>query len=284
MYGYIYKTTNLINNKIYVGQKHSSRFLGNRYLGSGRRLKDAIRCYGKENFKVELLEEVESKELMDEREIYWIAHYHATNKEIGYNLSEGGNVNRTLVGENNPFYGKHFTQETLQHLSEVRKGKVLRPHTKEEKEHMRKVMRGRIITQEARQKLSNNAKTNPNYGMRGKHCSEETKQKLRLAHLGKSYASKGYMHITNDIEDKMIPKNEFEVYEQQGWRRGRKKFSQQACNNISKGHKGLQVYNKGKIWIHKNCINKFININELEQYLKDDWIRGIYFKNSKYNI
>ena len=70
MYGYIYKTTNNINGKIYVGQKHSSIFLGNKYLGSGKRLKDAIKCYGREHFTVELVEEVSQKELMDEREIY----------------------------------------------------------------------------------------------------------------------------------------------------------------------------------------------------------------------
>lgn len=38
MYGYIYKTTNLINGKIYIGQKKSEKFLGINYLGSGKRL------------------------------------------------------------------------------------------------------------------------------------------------------------------------------------------------------------------------------------------------------
>ena len=274
MYGYIYKTTNLVNDKIYIGQKHSSRFLGQSYLGSGKRLKDAIKHYGKENFKVELLEEIESKELMDEREIYWISYYHATNKEIGYNLSEGGNVNRTLVGENNPFYGKNFSKETLQHLSEVRKGKRYRPRTLAEREYMSNKMKGRVITQEARDKLRENAKINPNYGMRGKHCSNETKEKLRLAHLGKSHKSKGYIHITNEIEDKMIPESEFANYENQGWRRGRKKFSKETCENISKGHVGKQPSNTNKICVHKNRTNKFINKDELDTYLEDGWIKG----------
>ena len=113
MYGYIYKTTNLVSGKIYVGQHKSSKFLGKRYLGSGRKLKESIKHYGKKNFKVELLEEVETKELMDEREIYWISVYNSTNKEIGYNLSEGGNVNRTLNGENHPLYGKHHREESI---------------------------------------------------------------------------------------------------------------------------------------------------------------------------
>lgn len=89
MYGYIYKTTNLVNDKIYIGQHKSSQFTIE-YLGSGDLVKRAIKKYGKENFQVELLEEVETKELMDEREIYWIKFYDAKNIDIGYNISDGG--------------------------------------------------------------------------------------------------------------------------------------------------------------------------------------------------
>ena len=42
MYGYIYETTNLINNKKYIGKKVSSVFLAEKYLGSGRILKQSI--------------------------------------------------------------------------------------------------------------------------------------------------------------------------------------------------------------------------------------------------
>ena len=69
MYGYIYKTTNLINGMIYIGQKHSQKFLP-AYLGSGKLIRYAVNLYGKENFKVELLEEIETLEQMDTREIY----------------------------------------------------------------------------------------------------------------------------------------------------------------------------------------------------------------------
>ena len=70
MYGYIYKTTNLIDGKIYIGQKKSPKFLGEKYLGSGRVLRKALDKYGRENFKVELIEEIDCLEKMDEREIY----------------------------------------------------------------------------------------------------------------------------------------------------------------------------------------------------------------------
>ena len=80
MYGYIYKTTNLVNGKIYIGQKKSTIFLGEKYLGSGIELVNAIKKYGKENFKVELIEELPTKKKLDEREIYWIDKYNSRNK------------------------------------------------------------------------------------------------------------------------------------------------------------------------------------------------------------
>ena len=46
MFGYIYKTTNLINNKIYIGQHKSEKFEPNKYIGSGVVLLKAINKYG----------------------------------------------------------------------------------------------------------------------------------------------------------------------------------------------------------------------------------------------
>ena len=53
MYGYVYKTTNLINGRIYIGKHHGGILPG--YLGSGLLLKRAIRKYGRENFRLEVL-------------------------------------------------------------------------------------------------------------------------------------------------------------------------------------------------------------------------------------
>jgi len=89
MYGYIYKTTNKINGKIYIGQKKSTVFLGNQYLGSGRYLRNAINKYGQDNFCVELIKWCETKQILDEAEKYYIKSYHATDHTVGYNITLG---------------------------------------------------------------------------------------------------------------------------------------------------------------------------------------------------
>lgn len=93
----IYKITNNINGKIYIGQTKTSierRFISHKSAarrGINYILYKAIRKYGQENFKIELIEEVENN-LANEREIYWIAKYGSTNNNIGYNSSIGGNI------------------------------------------------------------------------------------------------------------------------------------------------------------------------------------------------
>jgi len=115
----IYKTTNLINGKIYVGQHNTSSDDG--YLGSGLILQKAIDKYGKENFKREILEFVNENNV-DEREIYWIAYTSATQREIGYNITTGGYGVRGLFGEKNHFYGKKHTKEAKRKMSILKKG------------------------------------------------------------------------------------------------------------------------------------------------------------------
>ncbi len=64
---FIYKTTNLINSKYYIGM-HSTSNLKDGYLGSGKYLRSSIKKYGIENFKIEILEYYESRELLASRE------------------------------------------------------------------------------------------------------------------------------------------------------------------------------------------------------------------------
>ena len=89
MYGYVYKTTNLRNHKIYIGQ-HKGHIFDPYYYGSGSWFSRVLKKEGKENFKCEVLEECDTAELLNEREIYWIEFYQSRNPQIGYNLAKGG--------------------------------------------------------------------------------------------------------------------------------------------------------------------------------------------------
>jgi group I intron endonuclease len=84
---YIYKIINKINGKWYIGKQVNEN---PHYLGSGRALKNAITKYGKECFEKIILEYCDSKELLNEREKYWISITDAVNDLESYNLAQGG--------------------------------------------------------------------------------------------------------------------------------------------------------------------------------------------------
>jgi hypothetical protein len=83
---YIYKTKNKINGKIYIGK---SKYNNSEYLGSGLKLKHAIKKYGKVNFEKTIIEECDDTDLSN-REIFWINFYNSVDHTIGYNISKGG--------------------------------------------------------------------------------------------------------------------------------------------------------------------------------------------------
>ena len=91
-YGYIYLTINKINGKTYIGQKklYKKAWNEDKYLGSGKKLKCAIKHYGKENFEKHLIQFCSSRDELNEREIFWIAEYRNRGK-AEYNIAAGGN-------------------------------------------------------------------------------------------------------------------------------------------------------------------------------------------------
>lgn len=93
MVGYIYKITNKINNKMYIGKTVNSieerwkEHQRSYWRFPERPLYRAINKYGIENFTIELVEEVPINKL-SEQEIYWIGYFHTYTE--GYNATFGG--------------------------------------------------------------------------------------------------------------------------------------------------------------------------------------------------
>ena len=128
-YGVIYITQCKVNGKMYIGQKKIDRKDFDTYLGSGVALTRALKKYGKENFERIILEVAYSKEELDNFEIKYIALFDASGEDLFYNIALGGD-GACLKGEDNPNYGKKFSEETKKKLSEAHKGAKLSEETK----------------------------------------------------------------------------------------------------------------------------------------------------------
>ena len=128
----IYMFTNKINGKKYIGQSVDCyrRFLEHKraaypeiYSSKGERDSNvpihlAFQKYGFENFDYLVIEEC-SKEKLNEREKYWINFYDSTNKEKGYNISEGGQDIVGAKGENHS--QAKLTQEEVREIKNLLK-------------------------------------------------------------------------------------------------------------------------------------------------------------------
>ena len=95
----IYKVTNLVNQKVYIGQTINS--LEHRKSGHYRDAKcqkkatvyfhNALLKYKPDQFVWEVIDTAETLEELNSKELYWVSYYESNNKEKGYNLKAGGN-------------------------------------------------------------------------------------------------------------------------------------------------------------------------------------------------
>jgi len=201
----IYKTTNLINGKFYVGQDSKNN---PEYYGSGNLLKRAIKKHGKQNFIKETLEVCSTQEQLNEREKYWIKETKA--RELGYNIAEGGTGGNTYTEETKQkvsqfFKGRYISAETIEKRKRVREErKRQNPDAYKLSEEQKRVIgdfhRGKEISEEQRKKLSERMKNFTNYSseflemqkgenkkgekgsMWGKKHTPETKNKMSESH------------------------------------------------------------------------------------------------------
>ena len=115
----IYKITNTLNGKIYIGKDTTS---DPKYYGSGLLIRRSINKYGIGNFTKEIIDITEDYDELSNKEKYWIKQYNSTNPEIGYNISEGGDGGNTLsnhpdldiirkkISDNDPKKGKTYEE------------------------------------------------------------------------------------------------------------------------------------------------------------------------------
>lgn len=223
-YNYVYKISNLVNGKIYIG-KHSTDNLDDNYMGSGHRLHLAYAKYGLENFKKEVIDYYTSEVELNQGEIYWIAKFNSTNPEIGYNLTYGGD-------------GVIPTEEVKRKISEALKGRQLSEEHKQNLKGKPSPKKGSHLTEEHKQKISE-VNRGENNGMYNKRHSEESKQKISEAKKGKESWNKG-KHWSVETRRKI---SEAKKGKSNGWIG--KCHTEESKQKMSEAAKGRIPWNKG---------------------------------------
>lgn len=248
MYGYIYKTTNLINNKIYVGQ-HKATTFDKSYYGSGKLLKDAIKKYGIENFNCEVLEWCETVDELNACEQKHIAQEKSKSIYGNYNMSDGGHVPR-MSGVLNPNYGVH------------------RPHTEEEKRHLSEVNKGHKPTF-TRKRTPEEIKQMSERSSMHRH-SEEAKKKISDHHSGAAF-------LTNGVEQHWFYGDDIQKALSEGWTKGicksRKKKAVTA-KSLAANERNSKRHSATK-WVHKGAEKIQVKRDELESYLANGYKLGM---------
>lgn len=151
----VYQTTNLVNGKIYVGQHKTIKGSKDYYIGSGSLIRQAIKKYGHENFKCEILHEFDTREEAAEMEALIVNEDFIARPDV-YNLMVGGN------GPGGK--GRKLSQE---HIDAIRASKLGVPRSEEMKRKMSATRKLRKIP-------------SPN---KGKSLSDEHKAALRKAKI-----------------------------------------------------------------------------------------------------
>lgn len=163
----IYRVTNNINGKTYIGQhKYTNEddpLFG--YKGSGTALLHAYKKYGFENFSMEVLyKRIQYKDTVNSMEIWMIEKERKENKNGCYNITDGGDGCSFWTG-------KHRSRKDREKISNTLKGRPWSGHH----------------TEESRRKISEAMKGNK-YHL-GIPCSEETKKKISKANKGRKGSS-----------------------------------------------------------------------------------------------
>lgn len=256
VYGYIYRTICKVNGKRYIGQKKSPSFLGNKYLGSGTLLTRAISKYGEDNFEVELIEFCESKELLDEREAYWIDYYNSVKSDEFYNLRSGG-------------MQPGFSPSVKSHLSNMAQGRIWMNNGQHEvhikgSEYDTYSSSGYVLGQSESHKLHTSGANN---GMYGKTHTEAVRTRLKEINLsnnpskGKHWYTDGSVNIFAYPDDARLT-SEFT--------RGRVR-SAESVARMKSSMQGMRHVNNGEVSIR-------VPESQLESYLESGWHLGYLHK------
>lgn len=243
----VYKTTNLINNKIYIGVKDLNQKNSNNYLGSGKYFLRTLKKYGKENFVRVIISDYDNKNDAYNLEKFLVDDAFVARKDT-YNIARGGyggctgprseETKRKISERNKKYYkthdgsnkGKSASEETRKKMSEFRLGKK---HSEESKKKIREKALNRRHNNTTKKKMSSSLKeyykthsaafkgrthtrewkNQHSERMKGRLLSEKHIANLKIARAKcKGDYNKDRKWINNGIETKMVNQKSIENY------------------------------------------------------------------------
>jgi hypothetical protein len=206
MFYTIYKITNKINEKYYIG-KHQTKNLDDGYMGSGKILIAAIKKYGLENFTKEILHILATEKEMNQKEKELVIVSEET-----YNLCEGGKGGFSYLNKNKLNGGIRFSDKK-QKISSGRLGGIKTASLPNAYEISIKGVK---------------TKRNNGFDFRtwlGKKHTLETIEKMKVSskgkHVGENNSQYGTCWITNGVENKKIKKEDIDNFLSLGYYKGR---------------------------------------------------------------
>lgn len=297
MYGYIYKTTNLINGKIYIGQ-HKSDIFDPNYMGSGKLIHRAFDKYGKDNFIVELLVECDNREDINKCEKEQILLHHSDDINIGYNISHGGdggdvfsmksddeknairNIQRSsMLGRiliNNGKCQKMVKPDELQQYLDC--GFVVGYlHTTERDERRKHAIRK---FHDEHPEFRNSGMFKPGVRSFTGTLTDESKAKISKSLTGKQQSDETRIKRSQTMKEKYANGYINPMKNKTPWNKGRKMTEEELKRHseVRKGHipwnKGRKGQGAGVIWITNGIIDKRIPKDELDKYKCQGFKRG----------
>lgn len=175
---YIYRITNNINHKTYIGQHKTSSILkDDGYMGSGLLINAAYKKYGIENFTKIIITAAPTRFEANVLEKYYIAKERKENKNGCYNIADGGYTFSEL---------SHSKVSREKALDTRRKNGTLK-HSEETKKKISEANKGKHLSEETKKKIGlgnkgnkrpDLAEYNRNHKHLGKKHSEEAKKKM----------------------------------------------------------------------------------------------------------
>lgn len=244
MYGYVYLTKNSKNGLIYVGQ-HKGEF-DPTYFGSGTLIRKAIKEFGVGSFSVSVLEFVDSRDELNDKERFYIAELNSRDREVWYNLAIGGEG----------AFGFSWSDEDKKRIGDFTRGGIFVNNGTEQRRVARDVLGDYLDAGYCVGKLKSTC-DKISKSLLGRCVSTDTKKRLRDSICGRRWCNNG-------TEQRQVTQEDFDALLSDGWVAGMLPMSsghRKVLSESLKGHSDTEETRKRKseaqriAWVRRKSLS-----------------------------